>query len=181
MDERQPPPTRNPSRTLAKIAVAVLVVIAIAGIVLASLAGAQPRSRTRRRSDATQPALRADDRRGGRHRQSQSPQTPPSGRTQVVFAPKSDQLSEPATAKVRGSAETARKQKRTVTIDDQFEAPRPERARLKPGQQRAIAVRSVARDRAACPLGRMDDREVTHLPAGVISPTEANRVEVDMR
>ena len=37
MDERQPLPTRNSSRTLAKIAVAALVVIAIAGIVLATL------------------------------------------------------------------------------------------------------------------------------------------------
>jgi len=37
MNERQPPPTRNPSRTLAKVGVAVLLVIAIAGIVLATL------------------------------------------------------------------------------------------------------------------------------------------------
>ena len=37
MDERKPPPTRNSSRTVALVAVAVLVVIAIAGIVLATL------------------------------------------------------------------------------------------------------------------------------------------------
>ena len=37
MDESKPPPTRNSSRTLAQAAVVVLVVIAIAGIVLATL------------------------------------------------------------------------------------------------------------------------------------------------
>jgi len=39
MDERQPPPTRNSSRSRPGIAAAMLVLIAIAGIVLAPSRG----------------------------------------------------------------------------------------------------------------------------------------------
>jgi len=57
MDERQPLPTRNSSRTLAKIAVAALVVIAIAGIVLATAErGVSLEGRVA--ADPTQPAPR---------------------------------------------------------------------------------------------------------------------------
>jgi hypothetical protein len=56
MDERQPLPTRNSSRTLAKIAVAALVVIAIAGIVLANARGGGTPADTPVAADATHAA-----------------------------------------------------------------------------------------------------------------------------
>ena len=59
MDERQTPPTRNSSRTLAKVAVAVLVVIAIAGIVLATLRGRGTPAGAPAAADATQSAASA--------------------------------------------------------------------------------------------------------------------------
>ncbi len=59
MDECQPPPTRNSSRTLAKVAVAVLVVIAIAGIVLGSLRGRGTPADTQAAADETPPAVPA--------------------------------------------------------------------------------------------------------------------------
>jgi hypothetical protein len=42
MDDRQAAPPRNSSRTMAMVAVAVLIVIAIAGIVLAGLRSKTP-------------------------------------------------------------------------------------------------------------------------------------------
>jgi len=62
MDERQPPPPRNPSRTRAEIAGAVRVLIAIAGIVLAAARGRDTPAATPVAADATQavpPAMTA--------------------------------------------------------------------------------------------------------------------------
>jgi hypothetical protein len=56
MDERQSPPTRNSSRTGAQIAVAAVVVIAIAGIVLATPRGRGTPADTPVAADATQAA-----------------------------------------------------------------------------------------------------------------------------
>ena len=175
MDDRRRPPLRNPSRTAAKFAVAVLVVIAIAGFVLAGLRARNPAPEQVAGDDATQQGA-APPTAAAVAPSAASAEDAAVGPNAILFAPKSDQLSESATAKVRGLAETARKQNHRIGIVSKAEAGTPQVALA---QQRVIVVRQVL-EKSGIPLGRMHI-EVSHLPAGVISPAEANRVEVVMR
>jgi outer membrane protein OmpA-like peptidoglycan-associated protein len=178
MEQRQPAPLRTPSRTAAKLAVAVLVAIAIGGIVLTALRqrassedpgigaatpeGAPPL--TAAASAATAAAAAAEDAAG------------PNG---VVFAPSSDQLSEPARAKVVRIAETAINQHRKVAITTKFEA-LGDRARQRTlAQNRAVAIRQVLVAHGVL-LGSMQI-QISELPAGLVSPAEANKVELELR
>jgi outer membrane protein OmpA-like peptidoglycan-associated protein len=175
MDERQPPPPRNPSRTLAKVGVAVLVLIAIAGIVLAALQRGPP---------AEGPAA------GDETHAASAPMTGASmsaaaseaeGRpNQVVFAADSTQLSSAATAKLQAMAETARTDKRPLTIVGRFEVRgegKEQRRQLT--RNRAIAVRGVL-EAGGVPLSRIETRieETALAPAAA---KEANRIEVNPR
>jgi len=175
MDERQPPQPRNPSRTLAKVGVAVLLVIAIAGIVLATLQRGPPADGPVA-ADATQAAS--------------APMTGASksaaaleaeGRpNQVVFAADSAQLSSAATAKLQAMAETARADKRPLTIVGRYEVRgegKEQRRQLT--RNRAIAVRGVL-EASGIPLSRIETRieETALAPAAA---KEADRIDVNPR
>ncbi len=170
MDDRQPPPPpRNSSRTLAKIAVAALVVIAIAGIVLASLRGrsAAPES-TPSVAEATQPAASAMTATDPAAVQAEA-EAGPNG---VVFAPESEELSEPATVKLIAFAEKERKVKRgMVVIVGKVEAGS---GKMELARKRAFAVRRVL-EAHGLPLGNMQIR-IEEAPLGTVSPSEAHRV-----
>ena len=175
MDERQPPPTRNPSRTLAKIAVAVLVVIAIAGIVLATLRGRGAPADTPVAADATQPAASAMTAAAA----SAAAAEVEAGPNQVVFAPGSIELSDPATAKLQRIADAARKDKRDLVILAKVEA-RPDGAQQRViAQNRTSAVRGVL-ETSGVPLGKMQIR-IAEEALGLVSAKEANSVEVSPR
>ena len=174
MDDRQRPPLRNPSRTAAKLAVVVLVVIAIAGFVLAGLRARNP-APEQAAGDATQQGA-APTTGAAVAPAPASSQDAAIGPNAIVFAPKSDQLSESAAEKVRGLAETARKQNHRIDIVSHAEAGTPQ---VELAKQRAIVVRQTL-EKSGIPLGRMAIK-VSHLPAGIISPAEVNQVKVEMR
>ena len=181
MDERQPPPTRNSSRTLAKIAVAVLVVIAIAGIVLATLRGRGPSVDTPVAADSTQGAASSPTG-GGANAAATAAAVAgeaEAGPNQVAFAPGSDALSEPATTKLMKLADTAVKQKRAVTITAKFEASRPDQQKLQElAMTRAAAVRSLL-EQNRVQLTRMTTKTVSRA-YGEASASELNRVDVEL-
>jgi len=181
MDERQPPPTRNSSRTLAKIAVAVLVVIAIAGIVLATLRGRGPSVDTPVAADSTQGAASSPTA-GGANAAATAAAVAgeaEAGPNQVAFAPGSDALSEPATTKLAKLADAAVKQKRAVTITAKFEASRPDQQKLQAlAMTRAAAVRSVL-EQNKVQLTRMTTKTVSRA-YGEASASELNRVDVEL-
>lgn len=181
MDERQPPPTRNSSRTLAKIAVAVLVVIAIAGIVLATLRGRGPSVDTPVAADSTQGAASSPTAGGANAAATAGAVAAEAeaGPNQVAFAPGSDALSEPATTKLAKLADTAVKQKRAVTITAKFEASRPDQQKLQAlAMTRAAAVRSVL-EQNKVQLTRMTTKTVSRA-YGEASASELNRVDVEL-
>jgi len=179
MDERQPLPTRISSRTLAKIAVAALVVIAIAGIVLATL---RPRSTSDDApvaEGATQAASSAMTAPPPLATASQVAAEAAAGPNQVAFAPGSDELSEPATTKLMKLADTAVKLKRTVTITAKFEVSGPDQAKLEAlARTRAAAVRSVL-EQNKVQLTRMTTKTVSKA-LGEAQASELNRVDVDL-
>jgi outer membrane protein OmpA-like peptidoglycan-associated protein len=175
MDVRKPPPPRNSSRTLAMFAVAVLVVIAIGGIVLASLRqqGA-PADDTPVAADATQPAASAMTAATAAAVAAETA----AGPNQVVFAPGSDQISEPAMAKLRKIADAASKDKRSLVITAKVES-RPDRAQQRElAQKRTFAVRGVLEENQVL-LARMQIH-IKELALGEVPASEANRVEVSL-
>ena len=179
MDERQPPPTRNSSRTLAKIAVAVLVVIAIAGIVLATLRGRGTPADTTVAADPTQPAAAPMTADSASAAAAAAAADAAAGPNQVAFAPGSFELSEPATTKLLKLADTAVKRKRTVIITAKFEASRPDQANLQAlAMKRATAVRSVF-EQNKVQLTRMTTKTESS-PLGQASASELNRVNVEL-
>lgn len=156
------------------VAVAVLVVIAIAGIVLASLRGRGTPADTPAGADATQTAASAMT-----TNSVAAAAEAAVGPNQVVFAPLSDRLSEPASAKLLRIAATAHKESRTVVIASKIEA-RPDRAdQMELAKKRAFAVRQVL-EANGVPLGTMRI-EIAELPTGLVTASEANRVDLALR
>jgi len=182
MDERQPPPPRNSSRTVAKIAVAVLVVIAIAGIVLATLRGRGAPADTPVAADSTQGAAASPTAAGASATGATAAAVAAeaeAGPNQVAFPPGSDALSEPATAKLMKLADAAVKQKRAVTITAKFEASRPDQQKLEAlAMTRAAVVRSVL-EQNKVQLTRMTTKTVSRA-YGEASAGELNRVDVEL-
>ncbi len=172
MEHRQAPPPRNPSRTVAKIAVAVLVVIAIAGFVLAGL-----RSRTAvvagsAGPGSTQPG--ADSLTGTPAAASAPEDTGPPN--QIVFAAASDRLSDAAATKVLRLADQAKKEHHAVAIVAKIDAGSNVAEQMELARRRTLAVRQVL-EQNGVPLGMMRV-EISELPRGLVSAAEANRVEV---
>ena len=174
MDERRPTPPRNPSRALAIAAVAVLVVVAIAGIVLAGMRGRDTPADARAGTDATQPASAAMTGAAASLAADAG-----AGPNQIVFAPASDRLSEPASSKLAKFAESMKKDNRLVIIATKIEA-RPDRnEQMELAKKRAYAVRQVLEGRGIA-LATMRI-EITELPKGLVTAREGNLVEVLLR
>ncbi len=160
------------------VAVAVLVVIAIAGIVLATLRqrGA-PAAETPAVADATQPA--SSPMTAAAMSASAAAAETEAGPNQVVFAPGSVEISEPATTKLLRIADTARKDKRELVITAKVEA-RPDRAQQRElAQNRTFAVRGVLETNGV-PLAKMQIR-IAEEALGLVSAKDANRIEVTPR
>ena len=130
-------------------AVVVLIVIAIAGFVLAGLKAGK---------SAPEQVAAADPTR--------EPAVP--GHI-VAFAPASSSLAEKELAKVRTMAETAKKKNREVQIVSTAEV-----AQFGLAQQRANLIRKTL-EQGGVPLARMTIK-ISQVPQGTVSATEANRV-----
>jgi outer membrane protein OmpA-like peptidoglycan-associated protein len=174
MEQRQPQPTRNPSRTMAKVAVAVLIVIAIAGFVLAGL---KPRAAAPAQgvaSDATQetaPALTPPASAAG--------EDAGAAANQISFAPASDKLSDAASAKLVVLADKAKKGHLRIAIVSDVEARADRNEQLALVRRRAEAVRQVLVTNGI-PLATMRI-EIHEVPSGAVSPADANRLMVALQ
>jgi outer membrane protein OmpA-like peptidoglycan-associated protein len=174
MNDSQAKPLRNSSRTLAKVAVAVLVVIAVAGIVLATLRGRGTPADTSVAADATQPAASAMT-----EVDPAAALEAAAGPNRVVFAPRSDKLSAPATAKLQHIAENAHSENRAMVVRGKIES-RPDQAdQMALAQKRAQAVRQALAANGV-PLAAINI-EIALLPAGGVSASDADRFDIAFR
>ena len=170
MDDRQASPTRNSSRTVAKYAVAVLVVIAIAGIVLAIVQGSPPAADETPLAPAPMTAASAAV------IAAEAEARP----NEIVFAPDSAQLSSTARAKLLGIAEKAKADKQPLTIIGRVEpAPDGKEQRTQLARKRAIAVRGVLEENGI-PLSKIETR-IEGMASGLAAVKGANRIEVNPR
>ena len=168
MPDRKSSSTSNSSRTAAKVAVAVLIVIAIAGFVLAGLKGAKLAPEQVAAADPTQePAVAPTA--GAAPAAPAAPDEPAVPGHIVAFPPSSANLGEKELAKVRTMAETAKKKNREVQIVSTAEA-----SQFGLAQQRANLVRQTL-EQGGVPLARMTIK-ISQVPQGTVSATEANRV-----
>jgi outer membrane protein OmpA-like peptidoglycan-associated protein len=172
MEERQAPPLRNPSRTAGKIAVALLIVIAIAGFVLAGLRSRSPVGE-QPVADATQQGAVPPT--GAATTAASAPEDtlPPD---QIAFAPASDQLSDVAATKVLRLADEAKNGQPTVAMAARIEG-RPDRAeQMDFARRRTLVVRQVLEQNGIAP--GMMRVEITESPVGLVPPAQADGVEV---
>ena len=177
MEQRQAAPLRNPSRTAAKLAVAVLVAIAIGGIVLTGLR--QRASREEQGIGAATQEGAASMTGAASAAAAAAAAEDAAGPNAVLFAAASDQLSEPGRAKVVRVAETARKEHRGVAITSKIEARADRAQQMTLARNRAVAIRQVLEANGIL-LGSMRI-EIAELPTGLVSPAEANKVELVLR
>ena len=165
MPDRKSSSTRNSSRTAAKFAVAVLIVIAVAGFVLAGLKARKSAPEQVAAAEATQEPAASPTAPA-----TAAPADEPAVPSHIVaFAPASSNLPEKELAKVRTMAETAKKKNREVQIVSTAEA-----SQFALAQQRANLVRQTL-EQGGVPLARMTIK-ISQVPQGTVSATEANRV-----
>jgi outer membrane protein OmpA-like peptidoglycan-associated protein len=176
MEERKTPPPRIASRTAVMAAVAVLIVIAIAGIVLASMRGrtASPEGTGPQSTQAGASAPTGTSASG-----QSAGVADEGGPNEVFFAPGSDQLSPAATAKLTLLASTAKKEGRSVVVATKIEANADRVKNMEMAKKRAYNVRGVLTT-GGVSLSVMKI-EVSELPVGLVPPSIANRVEVALR
>jgi flagellar basal body-associated protein FliL len=174
MDDPKAAPPRNASRTVVIAAVAVLIVVAIAGIVLAVLRGRSAGSDPGTLSSATQQSGRAPT--------TSAPAIAAevgAGPNQIAFASASDTLSPISLKKISDVAQTASKASHTVVIAAQLEASSDRLERMELAKKRADAVRR------ALQAGGMQVSalrvQISELPAGLVAPNDADRVELSMK
>jgi outer membrane protein OmpA-like peptidoglycan-associated protein len=172
MEERKTPPPRIASRTAVMAAVAVLIVIAIAGIVLASMRGrtASPEGTGPQSTQAGASAPTGTSSAGVADE---------GGPNEVFFAPGSDQLSPAAAAKLTLLASTAKKEGRSVVVATKTEANADRVKNMELAKKRAYNVRGVLTT-GGVSLSVMKI-EISELPVGLVPPSLANRVEVALR
>jgi hypothetical protein len=155
-------------------AVAVLVVIAIAGIVLTGLRGRAP-------SGAG--AIDPDTTRGGAPGLTPPVPIPPgeaeAGPNQLVFAPKSSLLSLPAIAKLERIAKAAKAETRSVLIALKIEirGDRDEQSEL--ANKRVSAVRQVLEENGI-PTGAIS-WTIAEMPKGLVTVPELNRADLILK
>jgi outer membrane protein OmpA-like peptidoglycan-associated protein len=169
MDARKTPAPRIASRTAVMAAVAVLIVIAIAGIVLASL----------RRVPAADAGAVTDSTQASAPAPTAAAPAADGAPNEVIFAAASDQLTPAAQAKLALFAEQAKKDGRPVVVATQIEANAQRAENMALAKRRAYNVRSaLVTGGVAVGVLRI---EVAELPAGGVPAAAAQRVEVNIR
>jgi outer membrane protein OmpA-like peptidoglycan-associated protein len=170
MPDRKASPPSNSSRTVAKVAVAILIVIAVAGFVLAGLRAGTASPEQAAAADATQePAAQPTGAVAPVAAAAASAEEAAVPPNMVAFAPSSTKLSDKELAKVRTMAETAKTKSRAVEIISTVEE-----SQFGLAQQRATVIRQTLVD-GGVPLARMSIK-ISRVPQGAISATDANRL-----
>jgi outer membrane protein OmpA-like peptidoglycan-associated protein len=174
MPDRKSSSTSNSSRTVAKVAVAVLIVIAIGGFVLAGLKSGKSAPEQAVAADSTQepavaPTTGAAPAAAAAAASAEATELPSHI---VAFAPSAANLSEKELAKVRTMAETAKKKNRAIEIVSTVEE-----SQFGLAQQRVSLVRQTLVDNGV-PLTRMST-QVSKVAHG--AATEANFVAMNLK
>ncbi len=172
MPDRKSSSTSNSSRTAAKVAVAVLIVIAIGGFVLAGLKAGKSAPEQAVAADSTQQPAAAPT--GAAPAAAASAGAPELPAHIVAFAPSAANLSEKELAKVRTIAETATKKNRAIEIVSTVEE-----SQFGLAQQRVSLVRQTLVD-SGVPLTRMST-QVSKVARGGVSATDANLVAMNLK
>jgi len=162
-------PKRDSSRNVVVAAVAVLIVVAIAGIVLASING-RPTPAAATRSGVA--AAASGD-------VSSSLPVAGSGPNEILFAADSEKLPDGATAKLARIAEAARPDKRTVVIALSIEALDNKAAALEVARNRGQAIRNqLVVD--GVPIGTIR-LEIAQMPRGLLPARDVGRAQLSLR
>ncbi len=151
------------------VAVAILIVIAIAGIVLASMRRA-PSADAGAMTDSTQASAPAP---------TAAAPANDGAPNEVIFAAASDQLTPAAQAKMAAFAEQAKKEGRPVVVAAQIEANAQRAENMDLAKRRAFNVRS-ALVTGGVAVGTLRI-ELAELPAGGVPAAATQRVEVQIR
>ena len=166
MDVSQPA-KRNSSRTLAIAAVVLLIVVAIAGIVLAGRHTAKPALGT---AAALPDAPRAS---------APVASGPTSGANEVVFATGSDKMPAQAGDSVARFAEGARSVGGTVRLSGRYLTGENKARDLELTKARTAAVRHALESNGV--KAEQMQVELIEMPAGSLTPKDAERVELSLR
>ena len=172
MPDRKSSSTSNSSRTVAKVAVAVLIVIAIGGFVLAGLKAGKSAPEQAVAADSTQEPAVAPTTGAALPDAAASAEATELPSHIVAFAPSAANLSEKELAKVRTMAETAKKKNRAIEIVSTVEE-----SQFGLAQQRVSLVRQTLVDNGV-PLTRMST-QVSKVAHG--AATEANFVAMNLK
>ena len=157
------PMQRTSSRTLVIAAVALLIVIAIAGIVLAG------------RSSAPAPAGAGS---GPASTQAEA-SGPTSGANEVVFAPGSDKLPTQSSESIARFSEGARGVGGTVRMTARYLTGADKAKDLELAKGRTSAVRHALQANGV--KAEQMQVELVEMPAGALNDKDANRVEMALR
>ena len=174
MDESKPAAPRNSSRTLVIALVAVLIVVAIAGIVLAGLRG--------RSTGAGPGSLSSPTPQGGEATTASAPPLAAevgAGPNRIAFASESDALSPVSLKKIVDIATEAKKESHTVVVSAKLEAGGGRDQRMELAKKRADAVRR-ALQAGGMSLSALKV-QISEFPAGLVPAIDADRVELSMK
>ncbi|HEX2540303.1 MAG TPA: hypothetical protein VHM00_04390 [Caldimonas sp.] len=161
------PAQRNSSRIVVIAAVALLIVIAIAGIVLAGRAEA-PAAAASPAGAAAPVASTQPDASG-----------PTSGANEVVFAPGSDKLPTQSSESIARFSEGARGLGGTVRMTARYLTGAQKAKDLELAKARTSAVRHALQSNGVKP--EQMQVELVEMPAGGLSDKDAHRVELALR
>jgi len=161
------PVQRNSSRTLVVAAVALLIVIAIAGIVLAGRSGAPTPAAAS--TGAAAPAATTQPEANG----------PTSGPNEVVFAPGSDKLPVQSSESIASFSEGARGVGGMVRMTARYLTGENKARDLELAKSRTSAVRHALQSNGL--KAEQMQVELVEMPAGALNAKDANRVEMALR
>jgi hypothetical protein len=161
------PAQRNSSRTVVIAAVALLIVIAIAGIVLAGRTGA-PTPATAA-SGAASPVATTQPEVAG----------PTSGPNEVVFAPGSDKLPTQSSESIARFSEGARGVGGGVRMTARYLTGANKARDLELAKARTSAVRHALQSNGV--KAEAMQVELVEMPVGALTDKDANRVEMALR
>jgi outer membrane protein OmpA-like peptidoglycan-associated protein len=159
---------------MAKLAVAVLILIAIAGFVLAGL-----KQRAAVPEQSAAPVATQDTAAAPTAPASAGGEDAGAAPNHIGFAPGSDRVSEAATAKIALLADKAKKAHLRVAISSDVEARADRSEQLALARRRGEAVRQVLVTNGI-PLAMMRI-EIHEVPSGAVAPSGANLLVVALQ
>lgn len=159
---------RNPSRTVVIAVVLVLIVVAIAGIVLAGRRTASPTQGTAAAVPETPSASTP-----------QAAAGPTSGPNEVVFAAGSDKVPPQASESIARFSEAARGVGGQIRLSVRYLTGANKARDLELAKSRSAAVRHALESNGV--KAEAMQVEMVEMPAGALTDKDANRVELSMR